>query len=96
MCVSSDYPTARTMVQDVVGAEGVQFSVAYAGQKTEDAPRAVGQVHGQQTAWTLSNPFNIQPGKLAGWELVRFTLVAGGSQCNFRVYDFYVDPRMRM
>jgi hypothetical protein len=94
MCVASDYPTARTMVRNVVGAEGVQVFVAYAGTKTETVAQGVGQVHGQHTAWTLSNPFNVHPGNLPGWQLVRFTLVPGGRSSDFQVYNFYVDPRM--
>jgi hypothetical protein len=95
MCVSSDYPTARTMVRDVAGAEGVQVLVAYAGTKTESKAQNVGQVHGQRSSWTLSDPLNIHPGNLPGWQLVRFTFVPGGKSSDFQVYDFYVDPHLR-
>lgn len=95
MCVSSAFPTARTMVRDVAGAEGVQVYVAYAGQHSENQPQNVGQVHGQQTQWTLSNSFNVQPGNSPGWELVRFTFVAGGKTSDFQLYNFYVDPRAK-
>lgn len=94
MCVASDYPTARTMVRNVVGGEGVQVYVAYAGTRTMTNAQNTGQVHGQQTAWTLSNVFNIHPGNLPGWQLVRFTLVPGGTHSDFQVYNFYVDPHM--
>jgi hypothetical protein len=94
MCVASDYPTARTMVRNVVGGEGVQVFVAYAGTKTETNAQGAGQVHGQKTGWTLSGPLNIHPGNLPGWQLVRFTLVPGGRSSDFQVYNFYVDPRM--
>ena len=94
MCVASDYPTARTMVRNVVGGEGVQVSVAYAGTKTASAAQTVGQVHGQRSAWTLSNPVNIHPGNLPGWQLVRFALTPGGKSSDFQVYDFWVDPHM--
>ncbi len=94
MCVASDYPTARTMVRDVVGAEGVQVSVAYAGTKTATSAQTVGQVHGQRTNWTLSTPINIHPGNLPGWQLVRFALTPGGRTSDFQVYDFWVDPHM--
>ncbi len=50
-----------TMVRDVVGSEGVFFYVGYEGTNTWTNPRNTGQVHGQQTAWTLSNPVNVQP-----------------------------------
>jgi hypothetical protein len=94
VCVASDYPTARTMVRNVAGSQGVQVYVAYAGTKTESQAQNTGQVHGQQSAWSLSTPFNIHPGNLPGWQLVRFTLVPGGKSSDFQVYDFYVDPRM--
>jgi hypothetical protein len=94
MCVSSDYPTARTMVRDVAGSEGVHVSVAYAGTKTADKPQTVGQVHGTQSAWTASNPFHVHPGNLPGWQMVRFTLTAGGKSSDFQIYNFWVDPRM--
>ena len=95
MCVSSDYPTARTMVRDVVGSQGVHMFVAYAGAKTANKPQDTGQVHGNQTDWTLSNTINIHPGNRAGWQLVQFTLVPGGKSSDFHIYNFYVDPRMK-
>jgi hypothetical protein len=95
MCVSADYPTARTLVRNVKGAEGVQVLVAYAGTRTVSQAQTVGQVHGQGSAWTLSGSLNIHPGSLPGWQLVRFTLVPGGTASDFQVYDFYVDPHMR-
>ena len=94
MCVASDYPTARTMVRNVIGAEGVQVFVAYAGTKSMINAQGAGAVHGQHAAWTLSNAFNIHPGNLPGWQLVRFTLVPGGRSSDFQVYNFYVDPRL--
>lgn len=94
MCVSADYPTARTMVRGVVGSQGVQIMVAYAGTRTESNAQAVGQVHGQGSAWTLSNTLNIHPGNLPGWQLVRFTFVPSGKNGDTQLYDFYVDPKM--
>jgi hypothetical protein len=95
MCVASDYPTARTMVRDVVGSEGVHTFVSYAGTKTAWKPQNTGQVHGNQSDWTLSNTINVHPGNLPGWQLVQFTLVPGGKSSEFQIYNFYVDPRMR-
>jgi hypothetical protein len=94
MCVSSDYPTARTVIRDVVGSQGVHVAVAYAGTRTASQPQTVGQVHGSQSDWTLSNSFNVHPGNLPGWQLVQFTLTADGQSSEFQVYNFYVDPRM--
>ena len=93
MCVTSDYPTARTMVKDVVGSEGVFFYVSYEGTNTWDSPRNTGQVHGNNTAWTLSGKVNVQPSGTPGWQPVRFTLIGGGKTSRFQIYDLYVDPR---
>jgi hypothetical protein len=96
ICVTSDYPVARTIVRNVVGAEGVQFYVSYEGTNTWLNPRNTGQVHGQQSNWTLSDPVNLQPTVAAGWQIVRFKFVAGGQHSDFQIYDFYVDPRMKL
>lgn len=96
MCVTSDYPTARSLVRNVAGADGVQFYVSYAGTRTWEQPKDTGQLHGQQNDWTASNPLNVQPDHhTVGWQIVRFAFVAGGKTSDFQVYDFYVDPRMK-
>jgi hypothetical protein len=94
MCVDSDYPTARAMIRDVVGSQGVHTYVSYAGTNTAATPEETGRLYGSGTGWTVSDAVKLQPGNLAGWELVQFTLVPGGLSSEFRIYDFYVDPRM--
>jgi hypothetical protein len=96
MCVTSDYPTARTMVRDVKGSEGVFFYVSYEGTNTWTTPKNTGQVHGAQTAWTASTPVNVQPSNTPGWQPVRFTFVPGGNTSDFQLYDIYIDPHCRM
>jgi hypothetical protein len=95
ICVTAAYPTARMMVRDLVGSEGVFFYVSYAGTSTWNTPKNTGQVHGTGTAWTLSGSVNLQPYSVTGWQPVRFTLIPGGNSSNFEVYNFYVDPRMK-
>ena len=96
ICVTSDYPTARTLVRNVVGGDGVQFYVSYQGTRTWEQPQNTGQLHGQQSNWTVSNPVNVQPDHhTVGWQIVRFAFVAGGRTSDFQVYNFYVDPRMK-
>jgi hypothetical protein len=96
ICVTSDYPTARTLVRNVVGGEGVQFYVSYQGTHTWEQPQNTGQLHGQKNGWTVSNPVNLQPDHhTVGWQIVRFAFVAGGKTSDFQVYNFYVDPRMK-
>ena len=96
VCVTSDYPTARAMVQDVAGAEGVFFYVSYAGTNTWNTPKNTGQVHGSGTTWTPVTPVNLQPFNTAGWQPMRITLIPGGKTSDFRVYNLYLDPHARL
>jgi hypothetical protein len=98
VCVTLLYPTARVFVQNADGGGGVAVSVAYAGTKTEEKPKNVGQVHGEHSEWTLSNPFNVQPqiaGKVEEVRQVRFHFAASGKGNDYRLQGLYVDPRMR-
>jgi hypothetical protein len=95
ICVSTAYPTARTVVRNVVGGEGIQFYVSYQGTSTWLNPKNTGQFHGAGTNWSPSAPINLQPTKQTGWQIVRFVFVPGGRTSDFRMYDFYVDPRMK-
>jgi hypothetical protein len=92
LCVNSSMPTARTMIRDVVGSEGVFFSINY---PSTPGWQNTGQVHGQQSTWTLSDAVNMQTGSLSGWILGQFEFVAGGNTSNpsdFQIYNFYLDP----
>ncbi len=93
MCVSAAYPTARTMVQGDQGSQ-VTFSVSYAGTKTWDKAKKTGQIQTTDNGWSLSDSFNVQPGNLPGWQLVRFTF-SGDKENHAQLYNFYVDPRMK-
>jgi hypothetical protein len=95
VCITQDYPTARSMVRNVKGSEGIFFYVSQLGTSTWNTPKNTGQFHGANTAWTLSNPLNVQPSNLRGWNIARFTFIPGGNRSRFQMYDFYVDPRMR-
>jgi hypothetical protein len=96
ICVNNSYPTARTQVRDVVGSQGVFFYVSYAGTSTWSTPKNTGQFHGSGTSWTLSGNINLQPNNTPGWQIVRFTYVPGGTQSDFQLYNFLVDPRCRV
>ena len=97
MCVDTTYPTARLWAQKLGGDGDVQFSVAYAGTKTELKPKAVGHFRGDHRRWKLSGDIHIKPdlaGKADGWRMVAFVLIAGGKNGEFQMDDLYVDPRM--
>jgi hypothetical protein len=95
-CITTDYPTARAYVRNVVGGEGVAFNVAYEGTKTWEQPKNTGQIHGPGKAeWGPSGNVNLQPEKaFAGWQPMRITLVGNGRTSDFQVYDLYLDPRL--
>jgi hypothetical protein len=95
LCITSDYPTARLWVRNLRGSEGVFFYVSYNLNGTWTSWKNTGQFHGAGSTWTLSNPMNVQPSKVAGWQPIRFKFVAGGNTSRFQVNDFWVDPRMR-
>jgi hypothetical protein len=98
MCVNLDYPTARAWVRNAFGDGDVAVSVMYDAGKTAQLPQTVGHMHGpKQASWQLSADVKIQPqlaGKTEGWRRVAFVLTGGGKASDFRVDDFYVDPRM--
>lgn len=93
MCITSEYPTARLYVRNIKGSEGVFFNVQYYLNGAWTDLKDTGQFHGDGSAWSLSNPMNIQPASVAGWQQVRFTFFAGGSTSRFQVDEFWVDPR---
>jgi hypothetical protein len=93
MCITTDYPTARPTVRNVVGAEGVFFNVQYYRDGVWTAPKDNGQFHGNQTSWTVATPVQVQPIATTGWQQVRFTFLAGGKTSRFQVDDFLVDPK---
>jgi hypothetical protein len=95
MCITSDYPTSRLQVRNIAGSEGVFFYVSYHVNGMWTTPKNTGQFHGDHSAWTLSNPMNVQPSNTPGWQQVRFTFIAGGNTSRFQVDDFWVDPRVR-
>jgi hypothetical protein len=95
LCITSDFPTARLWVRNIVGSEGVYFHVSYLNSGTWTAPKNTGQFHGEKSAWSLSKSINLQPSSKPGWQQVRFTFLAGGSKSRFQVNDFWVDPKMR-
>jgi hypothetical protein len=95
ICVTAKYPTARGVVRNVKGSEGVYFYVEYEGTNTWGHPKNTGQIHGSGTAWTLVTPVNLQPYNVSGWQPMRITLIPGGKTSDFEVYNLYVDPRMR-
>jgi hypothetical protein len=94
VCVASDYPTARTMVQDGAGSK-IAFAVSYAGTKSANKPAPAGSIRGTGAGWSLSAPFQVHPGNLPGWQIVQFTFASGGKGSDAQIYNFYIDPRMR-
>ena len=95
ICVAANYPIARTMVRDVKGSEGVFVDVSYEGTPTWATPKNTGQVHSTAgAAWALSGSMNLQPSNMTGWQILKLTLVPGGTSSDSQIYNLYVDPKM--
>lgn len=93
MCLTNLDPTARTMVRNVAGSAGLDIKVTYLTRHGHSV--STGNIKGRRGAWALSRTVHIHPSPTIGWQLARFTLVPHGSRrSDYRVYDFYVDPRM--
>lgn len=94
MCVSpSTKPSFREFVRSLNGGDGVNVSVSYYTSTGWTNPQPAGNVKGQNTAWTLSNPQNLPnpPGPLpTGWAVVRFFLVPTGGHSEFQLYGLNV------
>jgi hypothetical protein len=93
VCVTLDYPKARTWVDAVEGAGGVTVRVVYPGK-----PDGVGTGRlrdKDESGWTLSRQFNVKP-QLIGGEVgeVRF-VYSNNSSGSYNVWGLFVDPRMR-
>lgn len=92
MCVSTGYPTAR-MVTKTLGTaadNSTTFSVAQVGSSTSSGPMPVMG----KPVWAVSPPVNVAPGG-TGAEQVQFKFKAGAKAADLRVYDLYIDPRMK-
>jgi hypothetical protein len=92
MCVSATYPTAKALVRDVAGAPSVHLFVAYTDTQSWGSPAAAGVLAGG-TQWGNSQPLQLHPGNLYGWQEETFTLTGGNSGSDAQVYNFWVDPR---
>jgi hypothetical protein len=91
MCVSAAYPSARAQVRDLVGPPSIHLFVQYTSTPSWLKPAAVGTFAGQ-SQWVNSQPLNLHPGNLYGWQQEVFTLTGGPKGTDAQVYNFYVDP----
>ena len=93
MCVDSDYPTARTMVQTTGDAQ-VAAGVFYAAAPPKSQFQLSGIMQGSATGFSLSQPLQVNPGNKPGWQMVQFVFGTTGTAGDGQLYNFYVDPRM--
>lgn len=93
VCVTLDYPKARTWVDAVKGNGGVTVRVVYEGKPEVGTTRLRDK---DANGWTLSRQFNVKP-QLAGGEEgeVRFVYTNNTKSSDFNVWGLFVDPRMR-
>jgi hypothetical protein len=98
VCVTLQYPSARTWTQTLQGGGSLTMAVAY--NLTRGAlglPSVnVGSVAASGEGWEASRSLELQPqlgGREEGVRNVRFVFVAGGRHADYRVSGLYVDPR---
>lgn len=93
MCVTNLDPIARTMVQSLKGSAGVDIKVTYLTRRGHTV--STGNIKGRKHAWALSRVVHIHPSRTSGWQLAQFTFVSHAKKkSDYRIYNFYVDPRM--
>ncbi len=103
ICLTSDYPSARAMIDNLSGSNGgaVNFSVSYAGTSSANSPMQTGKFkttgnQGVGGGWELSDPVALAPSSIAGWQPMQITLTPSGTKtANVEVYNLYVDPRAK-
>lgn len=98
VCVNSNYPTARAMVDDVAGDGALRFSATYRGPgdrgKRKGAPWLTSS--DLDTGWSPSPEAQLHPPKGDDWTIAHFRFSSSGSDdSDFQLYDFYVDPYSR-
>lgn len=102
ICLTSAYPEARMMVNNISGSNGgnVGFSVSYAGTASATTPTQTGTFkttgnQGVSGDWMLTQPVNLQPSSTPGWQPMQVTLAPSGpKKADFQIYNLYLDPRM--
>jgi hypothetical protein len=67
MCVSAAYPSARAQVRDLVGGPSIHVFVQYTNTPSWDKPASAGVFAGK-AQWVNSQPLNLHPGHLFGWQ----------------------------
>ncbi len=92
LCVRSNFPTARAIVNDLAGNDGVQVSVS--NNRTGGGTANAGVLDPSPSGWTVSDPFDTGASTVHGQQHVQFTFTAAGTGSEYQMYNFYVDPRM--
>lgn len=91
MCVDSSYASARAMVTDLAGVEGVSVSVSYQVGSRWEGPFAAGMIKNPFPGWSPSKPIMLHSAALQGTHQMRLTLTSYDGE--YELYNIYVDPR---
>jgi hypothetical protein len=91
-CLNPDYPNARAMTAALFGQGSLTFYLTYESNGRTpigNLPTPTGN------KWALTPAFSLYPSSTSGWQLGKFTFVAGSNNSEVQVYNFYVDPYVR-
>lgn len=92
VCLASNYPTARTMIQNVGNGGG---GVAVVSRDLDSRAIEPLQTLNAGSSWSLSQPFNTLSENFEGWNQFQFAFIAYGQAAEYQLYNFYVDPYSR-
>jgi hypothetical protein len=95
ICVTLEYAKARVWLRGAESGKPLTVAVSYPETRSAAKPKRVGQLTGQKSSWTLSQPFAVKPelaGSEEGTREVRFILTA---RSEAQLYGMWVDPRMK-
>jgi hypothetical protein len=95
ICVTNEYPSARTLLRNVVGSQSVTVQMAFYGTSSWGSTKNVATLSGSGTGWTLSKVIVLPVAAVSTGQLARFTFVPSGKSSETHLYNFYVDPRLR-
>jgi hypothetical protein len=100
MCIDLNYPSARFMLRNLLDDGELEIQVMYVDHEKAYKPKTVQKLkaNGHGHGYGLTKDMKIDPqrgGKEAGWRRIAFRFVADKDKGDFRVDNFYVDPRLR-
>ena len=88
-CVNPTYRTVRAMTRTTNGPANASLFFSYTWGHT-----AANDITGT-TDWNPTPSLDLSPNTTGGWQLAKFTFIAGPNHGDLEVYNLYIDPYSR-